>query len=120
MLGWSVGAHEVILAQLEVGVHDLPSPIRGNAIGHGRILMGHHDYDFAAQATFVKLEGGLALAVEVEVGIQLHTVFLCVFGLCVLWLDVLFTTCAPVNFGNSGVGSRSRQRRLASARKASR
>jgi hypothetical protein len=34
--------------------------------------VGHHGFDFAAEALLVELERGLTLPVEMKVGIQLH------------------------------------------------
>jgi len=41
-----------------------------------RTLVGNHGFDFAAQTLLVKLECGLALAVEMKIRIHSHNVLL--------------------------------------------
>jgi hypothetical protein len=48
----------------------------GKFISTRHFTPGHLKGSFATQHLFVKLEGGLALAVETEIWIDLHVVFL--------------------------------------------
>ena len=53
---------------------NLAAPFRGRILGHGRIAPGEHEGDLTVQASLVKLERGLALAVKrkVDARIQVH------------------------------------------------
>src|SRR5690348_10502598 len=69
----SVRAHDCICANHETGMHDLFSPLSRYLVGHRRVPEGHHHFDLAAQKAFIETERFLALTVEVQIGIQLHS-----------------------------------------------
>jgi hypothetical protein len=47
------------------------------AFGHRRALMRHHCNDLAAEHLLIKLKRGFALAVEDQIGVQLHDACRC-------------------------------------------
>jgi hypothetical protein len=57
-------------------MHDLAAPFRGHLFGCWRTFVGNHGLDFAAQTLLIKLECGLALAVEMKIGMHSHDVLL--------------------------------------------
>jgi hypothetical protein len=69
---------------------DLVAPLRRHLFGHRRIRVCHHHDDLAAQALLVELEGRLALAVEDQIGIQMHH--------ALLWMEWAF---ARINLSGS-------------------
>jgi hypothetical protein len=76
LLGEDVGALQSTVADGQSGMDDVPAPLRRHLFRHGRIGIGEHKLDFAAQAPFIKLKSGLALTVKSEVWIQFHGVLL--------------------------------------------
>src|ERR1700722_13169432 len=58
---------------------DLVAPFRRHLFRYGRITVGEHGYDLAAQASFIKLESGFALSAENKMRGQLHAALLITF-----------------------------------------
>jgi hypothetical protein len=54
-------------------MQDLLGPSGRRLAGAWRSLPPHHEGDLAAEAFLVKVEGLLALAVEIQVGIERHS-----------------------------------------------
>jgi hypothetical protein len=76
VLRLSVSTLQYIAAHAQRGVEDLIAPFSGHLVRNGRALVGHHERDFSAQALLVEFEGYLALTVEMQVRIQLHSTLL--------------------------------------------
>jgi hypothetical protein len=72
MIRRTVRALQKPVANLQAGMNDLLAPIRGNVACHESAFVRHHERDLGAQTLFVKLECGLALAVEIQIRIHLH------------------------------------------------
>jgi hypothetical protein len=57
-------------------MQDFSTKFRGRLFGHGGIAVSEHRYDFAAQATLIKVKCGLALTAETNMRIQFHPALL--------------------------------------------
>ena len=67
-----VGAHQHEAVADDAGMDDLLAPFRRHVAFGRRALMRHHHRDLAAEDLRIGFEGLLAIAVEGEVGIDLH------------------------------------------------
>jgi hypothetical protein len=59
-----VGTEQDHAADVQASVYDFVPPFRWHLLCHGRLAKGHDRFDFSSETFFVKLESGLALAVE--------------------------------------------------------
>src|SRR5688572_10396005 len=74
----AVRAHQCIIAYLQMGVHD-PVVCQGRHVfARGRLPERNHGLDLACEGLLIELERGLAIAIEFEVGVQLHAMRLLV------------------------------------------
>src|SRR5271170_8086016 len=71
-----INTHQLLVSHNQAGVHNLAAPFRRHVFRGWRTLPEKHPFDFGAQTLLVELERGLALAVESQVRIQLHSALL--------------------------------------------
>ena len=62
-------------------MNDLVAKFRWHMLPRRRTGVGDHGFDLAAKSLLIELKCGLALAVECEIRIQLHSVL--------LWLETI-------------------------------
>src|SRR6266849_797005 len=73
VVGRSIRAHQHRAAHGHAGMNNLITPFWRHLLRHGRFAMGNHGLNFPAQAFLVELKCSLALAIEGEIRIQLHS-----------------------------------------------
>jgi hypothetical protein len=66
----------VLAADSQAGVHDLATPSHRYVLRSRRAFVGKHGFDLGAEALLVELECGLAVAVKMEIRVQLHIILL--------------------------------------------
>jgi hypothetical protein len=77
----SVATHQYAVTHVEAGMNDLVAKFRWHMLPRRRTGVGDHGFDLAAKSLLIELKCGLALAVECEIRIQLHSVL--------LWLETI-------------------------------
>jgi hypothetical protein len=78
--GGGIGTHQHLVAHDQASVHDLLAPFRRHMLLRGGAFVRKHRFDPSAENLLVELERRLAVALEGEVGIQLHHALLRLVG----------------------------------------